>query len=76
MVNKYFVVKRKNGKNKWAVKKARAGRASKTFKTQGKAKKWAKRKARKNKPSQVLVQGRDYKFRSESSYGANSPAPG
>jgi len=66
-----FVVR--NGNN-WAVKGAGNSRATKIVSTQAEAKSIAREIAR-NQHSEMRVQGRDGKFRTCNSYGADSCPP-
>lgn len=70
----YYVVNHSDG---WAVKREGADRASGVFSTQEEAIQRARQLALDNQPSQVIVQGRDGKFRTEWTYGDDPfPPPG
>lgn len=58
---------------KWSVRKAGAGKASKTFDTQDEAIKSARHLAKKQR-TELYIHGRDGKIRQRDSYG-NDPHP-
>lgn len=59
---------------KWAVRRAGAARASKTFATQGEAIEHARNLA-KNQQTELYVHGRDWKIRERSSFGSDPNPP-
>lgn len=70
MRKKFYVLSSPGG---WLVQKPDSGRVG-PFPTQQDAIDWARTAAKLSAPSQVLIQGRDGRFRTEWTYG-NDPYP-